>query len=209
MAEMVNGPRVTKPVRTHGTIGGYSAGCKCKLCIPAGRSYHQERKNAQRIGHPNPSEYARENYICKPTPASDSPTGTVIQMPNAPSEAPKRDAETGAKSAPPTRGPQRNVRPDETTTVVTPQSGGTAVEDAVMAEADSLGALQRAPGQTENARSMARILDNQDLVTIHPATSRQLHTILAALRADSTQKRKGGRLASVQNMVAKPDREAK
>lgn len=74
------------------------------------------------------------------------------------------------------------------------------VEQAVIDEAALLTGAAERPGMVAGARAMARILDTDDLVAIHPQTARQLQAILHELHT-SARKKSRGRLASVQEMT--------
>lgn len=83
-------------------------------------------------------------------------------------------------------------------------------EAAVRAECESLGVSKSQPAMVANAVKMARILDQDELVALHPTTSRQLTTILGKLQAASPGAGQGGaggtsRLAEMQAMAQRSE----
>jgi hypothetical protein len=79
-------------------------------------------------------------------------------------------------------------------------NGSGFVEQAVVEETTSLTKAVACPGMVANALAMARILDTDDLVGMHPQAARQLQAILCELHL-GTKKKSKGRLASVQQMT--------
>jgi hypothetical protein len=60
------------------------------------------------------------------------------------------------------------------------------------------------PGTVQQAITLAKILDNPSLASIHPTTSRQLHILLTSL-SGGKKKSRGG-LAAIHMAYADPDR---
>jgi hypothetical protein len=80
----------------------------------------------------------------------------------------------------------------------TPNEPG-EVEQAVVCETTPY--VEARPAMVEQAKALGRIIDNESLVSMWPATSRQLQSVLSSLHSAKRKKAKG-RLASVQQMRA-------
>jgi hypothetical protein len=75
-----------------------------------------------------------------------------------------------------------------------------SVEQAVLDETGSLLKSSERPAMVACARAMARILDNDALVGMHPQSARQLQAVLNELHS-STKRKSKGRLAALQQMT--------
>jgi hypothetical protein len=82
-------------------------------------------------------------------------------------------------------------------TNTTPNGPG-EVEAATIAETACY--AETRPAMVAQAKALGRIIDNESLVSMHPATSRQLQSVLTELHSATKRKAKG-RLASVQSMT--------
>jgi hypothetical protein len=74
------------------------------------------------------------------------------------------------------------------------------VEQGVLHETAPLAKTAERPATLAGARAMARILDNDALMAMHPQAVRQLQVILNELHS-ATKKKSRGRLAAVQQMT--------
>jgi hypothetical protein len=74
-----------------------------------------------------------------------------------------------------------------------------SVDRAVLDETASLLKSSERPAMVACARAMARILDNDALVAMHPQAARQLQVILNELRSGAKRKSQG-RLVAVQQL---------
>lgn len=81
------------------------------------------------------------------------------------------------------------------------------VEMGVIEECRNFPQAQARPAMVEQARALARLLDDERRVALWPTTSRQLTTILNDLR-DSAKRKARGRLASVQKMTRQDQQSA-
>jgi hypothetical protein len=81
-----------------------------------------------------------------------------------------------------------------------PNAVGSA-EQAVIDETGQLTSAADRPAVVAAARAMARILDDQQLVSMWPQAARQLQALLDGLRSGVKKKKSGGRLAAVQAMT--------
>ncbi|BBZ74143.1 hypothetical protein [Mycobacterium paraseoulense] len=75
-----------------------------------------------------------------------------------------------------------------------------SVEQAVLDETALLAKAAERPATVAGARAMARILDDDALLAMHPQAVRQLQVILNELHSVTKRKSKG-RLAAVQQMT--------
>lgn len=163
---------------THGTLTGYAArGCRCDPCRKAGSEYHNRR---------------REKL------AKDPMAGVIPIRPRK-----KQSAKFETSSVKPKSPECGQVSASKDVSDVPLDTTPGETEEAVVLETQSLSASENHPGMVATAKRMARILDNPDLVKLHPTSSRQLMQILESLRSKSQGRRRGGRLASVQQMTAR------
>jgi hypothetical protein len=79
-------------------------------------------------------------------------------------------------------------------------------ELAVIAQCDQLPKAAEKQSIVAQAKALARILDNAELISMWPTTSRQLQSLLATL--DGPPRKSRGRLAAVQSMVVQPRKAA-
>lgn len=79
-----------------------------------------------------------------------------------------------------------------------------SVEQAVLDETELLTGIAERPSLVAGALCLARVLDNDLLISMHPQTARQLQAILRELHC-GTKKKSKGRLASVQQMTRRSE----
>lgn len=158
---------------------GYQRGCGCDVCVGAERDYQQERK-AQGLQPRNGQSFRatpeQKDNVVKLHSVNGGKTDETtddIDWPGKPKDA----GHLGR----------------------TPRVAG-AVEKATAEECEALSIAQERPGMVEQAKQLARIMDNPKQIGLWPTTSRQLTSILNDLRGNSRKKSKG-RLAKVQAMT--------
>lgn len=161
----------------HGKRSTYVQGCRCDACTAAHAEYHREYKHRQLAGE----------------------TGSAAK---------------GSRKAEGERGMARTGKSDGN---VTPIFGGAQpnsptaeddtddyqmgpVEFGVIEECKNFPQAQVRPAMVEQARALARLMDDERRVALWPTTSRQLTSIMNDLR-DSAKRKARGRLATVQKMT--------
>lgn len=169
----------------HGTDSAYkNYGCRCESCKSAHREAANDRN--RRIREERLAGVTELKSRVRRVPCEGSSTLSGSKM------------GTGQRGRPPT-GLVDKPKANGTEQCDTPREPGEC-ELAVIVETDAISAAEQRPGMVSAAIRMARILDNEALVALHPTTSRQLTGILETLRAQSIGKRRG-RLATVQKMT--------
>lgn len=176
----------------HGTLTGYANhGCRCAKCKQAGQRYHADRREKLKREKLAGVTELRPRPKRVPAQGSSTLSGSNMGKGKGVQGTTKPVTFVDTPDEPNDPAPQRNR----------PREPGEC-ELAVIAETDNINAAEQRPGMVSAAIRMARILDNDALVALHPTTSRQLTGILETLRGQSRGKRKG-RLASVQQMTAR------
>lgn len=162
----------------HGTLTGYKS-CKCDECRAAASEYYRKRRESEK------TDNTRNLKVVRPRKTQTA----------KPIEASKSDETQDVSGLRDVSHERKRGSVGET-------------EQAVLDETANLSASESRPGMVSSAVKMARILDNPDLVKLHPTTSRQLTGTLETLRAASHKKTRG-RLASVQQMTGRAGRQDK
>lgn len=179
MAYNKTGPRKERPILegiTHGR-SGYARGCGCDVCRGAEREYQQQRK-AMGLQPRN---------------------GRSVRDPRSKQE---RQIEAKATKLRVINGGGDDDGEDDTQQSAPKRKGKAmgATEEAVVEECGALSIAVERPAMVMQARSLARILDDEKQIGLWPTTSRMLTQILNDLRGNSKKKSKG-RLARVQGMT--------
>lgn len=167
--------RTTDLPPPHGDPRRYRAGCRCEKCMAGNAEYHRARRARIR------------------SEAVDNVTPLPLRRRGSAGMPISKSTRSGAEKRSETTPPSDPKKPD------TPHVPG-ETERAVIAECSSLSMADQRPAMVALATRMARILDNAELTTLWPTTSRQLQAVLNDLRGGSRTKRKG-RLAAVQGMT--------
>jgi hypothetical protein len=169
-------PAAARPpgeVDEHGIRAAYGHGCRCLPCAQANSAYQRHYRAAKLTGvHVRVSRH------------EDRVPGDVVAFPNRAHLKSPMSKRVGQVSL--------STQPDSD------RVG--SVEQALLDETAPLPKAAERPATVAGACAMARILDDDALVAMHPQAVRQLQVILNELHSVTKRKSKG-RLAAVQQMT--------